>query len=262
MQARDFFVHFQARGFLCFGYIYALIKNDPKILLDTIYSYNRYNQVVYWDTGYDHGGFAWKVLIGYAGNDDTYIDFMLPRSLPLSDGRVVCHIATDCILALRNPELRDRAIDSAERFLGNKRTNNDRATVSTLLSVLKDDGAAFSEGLQKAVATHRQAKGSYQRGIGKLMPLFGYGMLAVAQRYLSAAEYARVDQPKHALWWPDFVAYNEAQGYRPGQHLIEFAGELSFMNDAEAMMEVKHESAAEMRAEARRAYYASLKNSS
>lgn len=116
IQPRDFFAHMRKWSFLCFGYVHALISKKPQDVLNTLYSYNRYNQVIHHASGYDHGGYAWKVLFGYAANDDVYIDFVLPRSLLLSEGRVSCHIVTDCILALRNPELHEAAVDSAERF--------------------------------------------------------------------------------------------------------------------------------------------------
>lgn len=137
-------------------------------------------------------------------------------------------------------------------FLQNKRTNNERALVSTILSVLKNDAAAFSQGLQETVANHRKTKWRYSEGIARFMPVLSYGLLAVGKRFLSAEQYSNVKLPEHPLWWPEFVAHNEAQGYEPGEHLIEFDGELSFMNDAESMMEVKHVSVAEMRAEQRR----------
>lgn len=257
IKPRDFFVHFRSWSFLGFGYVHALLHNNPQDFLNTLYSYNRYNQVIHHASGYDHGGYAWKVLMGYAANDDVYIDFVLPRSLPLSVGRVSCHIVTDCILALRNPELHDAAADSAERFLQNKRTNNDRAMVSTMLAILKNDAEAFSQGLQDCVDSHRKTKWSYSEGIAKFMPVLSYGMLAVARRYLSDDQYARIKLPEHPLWWSEFVAHNEAQGYQPGEHLIQFEGELSFMNDVEAMMEVKHVSVAEMRAEQQRQLKAS-----
>ncbi|RUO33176.1 hypothetical protein [Aliidiomarina soli] len=249
MEPRDFFVHFRQWNFLSFGYINALIQNDPQSLLNTLYSFNRYNQVIHNSSGYDHGGYAWKALYGYAANDDVYIDFVLPRSLPLSVGRVSCHIVTDCIIALRNPEFHDTAVDSAERFLQNKRSNNDRALVGTMLSILKNDAELFSHNLQESVNNHRRAKWSYSWGLLKLMPILSYGMLAVAKRYLSNDQWAQVELPEHPLWWPEFVAHNEAQGYQPGEHLIEFDGELSFMNDAESMMEIEHKTVEEMRAE-------------
>ncbi|EKE87535.1 hypothetical protein [Idiomarina xiamenensis] len=253
LQPRDFFVHFRAQDFLSFGYIHALIEQQPQLFLNALYSFNRYDQVIYNASGYDHGAFAWQVLIGYAANDDVYIDFMLPRSLPLTEGRVVCHIIVDCILALRNPDLKAPAVDSAERFLQCKRTHYERAMINALLGILTQDVERFNDALQASLDYHRRSQITFDRGLLKYMPVSSYGLLALAYRYFDNQQYQQIKHSKHDLWWSAFVAHNEQQGYRVGQHLIRFDGELSFMNDAESMMEVKHTSVAEMREQARQA---------
>lgn len=249
MTPRDFFGHFRQWDFLCFGYINAVIQQDPQLLLDTLYSFNRYTQVDFQKSGGDHGSYAWDALYGYAANDDVYIDFVLPRSLSLSEGKLLSPTVTNCILALRNPEFHDEAVESAERFLQKKRTNSERAIVGTMLSILKNDAASFSQHLQESVDCNRRTKWTLSWGLLKLMPIISYGMLAVGKRYLSEGQWAKVKLPENPLWWSEFVAHNDAQGYQVGQHLIEFEGELSFMNDAESMMEIEHKTEAEQRAE-------------
>jgi hypothetical protein len=226
---------------LCLGYYLSLKDNDPRKLLDALYTSNLMTATYHLSGGYDHCLRLKKVLMSYAGNDYELVDYLLPESIALSKiGTSFLVMATNLLIALRRPSETEKVLKAADRYLERKNTQFDIEIVLALRSILLKDPVELSSRLDAVTKLHKQSKWLHQfaNPIGKSLPYFSYGLMSAAHRFWPAEMFSKVVCPDNSIWWKDFVDLNERQGYAQGSPLFNFEGRLSFLNDIRRHFEV------------------------
>lgn len=190
-----------------------------------------------WGTGYDRCSFAISALNAMAACDFTLAKAYLPKDDGLTENGhlTLVNIANllMCIL-YKDESWTSQVLVKAEKKAGVKSlTILERAILNCLIAVLKRDPQAVSEHIQAAIDGFRKAGWlhDYSHPLSKFCPRIIYGLYFAAQHYLSADDFAKVKQPSHFLWQPNYVAYCASQGFTAGNNQIDWRDELAFIHD-------------------------------
>lgn len=190
-----------------------------------------------WGTGYDRCSFAIPAINAVAACDFALAKAYLPREdgLTVQGHAPLINIANllMCLLYKEDAWI-PSVLVKAEKAVGTKSLSIlERAILACLIAILRHDPKAVSEHLQAGIDGFRKAGWlhDYAHPLSKFCPRIIYGLYFAARHYLTTEEFARVRQPDHFLWQPNYVAYCASQGFAVGKNLIDWRDELAFIHD-------------------------------
>ena len=230
---RRFFLFIYTQDMLCFYYYKSLVENNPRILLDALFTTNHIDSTYSMGSGYDHCDKFKRVLLCYAGNNYDLIEDYWPKGIGESKkGNRFLIIATNLILAIRGELCKDEINVQAEVFLTKNNTKSEIAIVNVLISTLNQDYTAISEHLNTVTKLFKSMKWLHDMAnpIGKYLPFISYGLLSIINLHLGHDAIKRISMPNVNIWWESYLTLNKESNFKEGHCVHEFDGRLSCIN--------------------------------
>lgn len=227
---RRLFLFIEIREMLYFYYHKALLENNPKILLDALFTTNHIYSTYTFSSGYDHCDKLKRVLLCYAGNNYDLVDDYWPNGIGESNnGTRFLITATNLLLAIRGELSKEDINVRTEVFLTRKNARYEVAIVNTLRSILNQDYTAISEHLNTVTKVFKSIKWLHDMDnpIGKYLPFFSYALLSIVDRHLGHEAIKQISMPNVNTWWQSYATLNTENEFREGCCVYEFEGRLS-----------------------------------
>lgn len=218
---------------LCLGYHISLEQNNPKLLLNSFYTYNYLNSMHQLESGTDHSIFLKDVILCYAGNNIDLVDSYFPIGSELSsNGHRFNVTGTNLILAIRDPDLRNEAMRQVKSYLDKKNPQFDTSIILTLYGILIQDNELITENINLVIKNHKKSSWlhSFNNDIGKFLPFIAYGLYAIAYKFLDRNIFDQIILNNNRILWEEFINLNKINNFEEGEKLIEFDGNLKFIN--------------------------------
>ncbi|QDH79363.1 hypothetical protein FKX85_10075 [Echinicola soli] len=215
----------------------AFYENNPKLLNDALYTYNRlsfYHHRLL-SSGTDHCIYFNQVMESYAGNDLDLVLKMFPKDVGLTKkGHKFSVTCANLLISLihQDPKWLDESTGKAEKYLTQKMGKFDRSLIRYLLALIQKDTQTISNELAEICTGYKRATWihEFHNPFLKILGLVPHGLYNLAFHTLPQKTFNEIQQPNHPVFWKSLAAYQREIDFRPGEKFIYFDGELDGLN--------------------------------
>ncbi|GGF18502.1 hypothetical protein [Echinicola rosea] len=215
----------------------AFYKNNPKLLNDALYSYNRLSFYRHrlLASGTDHCIYFNQVIESYAGNDLALVLKMFPQGAGLTkNGHKFSITCANLLISLihQDPKWLDESTGKAEKYLTQKVGKFDRSLIRYLLALIQKDTKGMSKELAEICTGYKRATWvhEFHNPFLKILGLLPHGLYNLAFHTLPQKTFNEIQQPHHEVFWIPLAAYQQENHFRTGEKFIVFDGELDGLN--------------------------------
>lgn len=220
------------------GCYLALQENDMSLLERALSSAFAWGQLTMSDGGCDHSMYAWTVLpLALSACRFEDIARMLPIQNGLSEnGLSSARIIVNLVMLLhyREPSWESPVIKAAESLLKARCTMEEKAVISCLLALMREDWNTFSMSLDQVSAAKRKSREYGESGFTRQVSFMAIGLHNYA-RHLYGNDVPVPSNLRDDPVFGGYTSYLDHVDNRKNAVFYTFEGHLELLNQLESM---------------------------
>jgi hypothetical protein len=214
-----------------FGFYIAFRNLDYELLNNVLYQTSRQRLIDCGSTesGTDHSIAFYDALNSFACNDFEIIDHFFPKNLPHSKGTWYTEVSTNLLKVLyyNETDLKEGALQKAEKFLSKKITSWDKYCVLYFMSLIDRNVADASKYIQELCVAYQRIGDIFNTEKSFASRVHGLYRLA---KIVDGDFFKAITRPRHHAFFEGFEVWQEENNYPAGELFYRRPPKMDYMN--------------------------------
>lgn len=219
-----------------FGFYIAFQKRDFELLNNVLYQTSRHNLLNkgMLASGTDHCIAFFGAINSFSCNDFEIIAYFFPKKLPHSKGTYYNEVSVNLlkVLYFKQSELKDEALQKADKFLLKKNTAWEKYAVLYFIALINKNEIDASNCLIELCKAYQKMNQSVSKLHNKLAKCFAseiHGLYRFA-KVINEDLFNKIVRPKHHCFSEEFELWQKENDYPKGNLFYDYPEKMDYMN--------------------------------